>query len=105
MVLLGGLAFVLIGLINNIIPWKMKLQIQVILGTVIVTALEFVVGIIVNHWLGWNVWDYSNIPLNLMGQICLPYSLLWVPLVLIAIVADDYLRYFAFNEDRPHYTL
>ena len=27
--------------------------------------------------LGWNVWDYSSMPLNLYGQICLPFSGLW----------------------------
>ena len=31
----------------------------------------------VNLALEWKVWDYSHTPLNLWGQICLPFSLLW----------------------------
>jgi hypothetical protein len=27
--------------------------------------------------LGWQVWDYSGLRFNLMGQVCLLYSLLW----------------------------
>lgn len=105
MILLGGLAFVLIGLINNLLPWEMHLQNQVIIGTAIVTALEFVVGLIVNRWLGWGVWDYANMWGNVLGQICPLYTLLWSPLVLVGIVVDDYLRWFGFGEDKPHYKL
>lgn len=104
MILLGGLAFVLVGMINNVLPWEMRLQVQVAIGTAIVTGLEFTVGLIVNRWLGWNVWDYSDMWGNFMGQICPQYMVLWVPLVLAAIQLDDYLRYWAFGEDKPHYT-
>ena len=30
-----------------------------------------------NIIMGWQVWDYSEIPLNFMGQICLSFSLCW----------------------------
>lgn len=39
--------------------------------------MEFVVGLIVNVAWKQNVWDYSNLPLNIMGQVCLPFSILW----------------------------
>lgn len=42
-----------------------------------ITSLEFLFGVIFNMWLKMNVWDYSNVPLNLFGQICLPFSLIW----------------------------
>lgn len=48
----------------------------------VITTVEFVTGAIVNARLGWNVWDYSGMPLNLCGQICLPYCLLWLGLSL-----------------------
>ena len=105
MILLGGLAFVLVGMINNILPWEMRLQVQVAIGMVIVTALELVVGLIINRWLGWGVWDYSNMWGNVLGQICPQYMVLWVPLVLAAILLDDYLRWWAFGEDKPRYTI
>ncbi|MBQ3003172.1 MAG: hypothetical protein IJD82_05525, partial [Clostridia bacterium] len=45
-------------------------------------AVEFVTGLIVNHWLHLSVWDYSDVPLNLLGQICLPFSLVWFVITL-----------------------
>ena len=103
MFLLGGLCFICLGCINEAIPWEMPLWKQVAIGTTIITGLEFVTGCIVNLWLGWNVWDYSNAPLNILGQICLPYMILWMPLAVIGIILDDCLRYLFFNEEKPHY--
>ena len=106
MVLLGGTCFVLIGLLNEILPWEMPLFLQGVIGSVcIVTPLEFLTGCIVNLWLGWGVWDYSGLPLNLLGQICLPFALLWVPVAMAAVVLDDWLRWRWFGEEKPHYTL
>lgn len=105
MFVLGGLCFVLIGLINEVIPWEMPLALQGVIGSGIVTALEFCTGCIVNLWLGWDVWDYSNLPLNVMGQICLPFSLLWIIVSILAVLLDDWIRWKYFGEDRPHYTL
>ena len=105
MFVLGGLCFAIIGLINELIPWCMPLWKQALIGTAIVTVLEFLTGCIVNLGLGWNVWDYSGIPLNLLGQICVPYIILWIPVSLVAIILDDWLRYWMFDEERPHYCL
>lgn len=103
MFILGGLCFVLIGAINEIIPWCMPIWQQALIGAAIITSLEFLTGCIVNVGLGWQVWNYSNMPLNLFGQICVPYMLLWIPVSLIAIILDDWLRYWLFKEERPHY--
>lgn len=103
MFLLGGLCFIGIGLINELIPWDMTLWQQILIGACIITALEFVTGCIVNLWLGWNVWDYSTLPGNVFGQICPQFFLLWLPVALIVIVLDDWMRYWWFNEERPHY--
>lgn len=43
----------------------------------LITALEFVTGCLVNLHLGWDVWDYATQPLNLMGQVCIGFSALW----------------------------
>lgn len=105
MFFLGGLCFVLLGAINEIIPWEMPIWKQALIGTAIITALEFLTGCIVNCVLEWNVWDYSGVPLNILGQICLPYILLWVPVSLTGIVLDDWLRHWMFNEGWPKYYL
>ena len=105
MYLLGGFCFLCIGLINEFFTWEIKIWKQAIYGTALITVLEFFSGCIINIWLGWNVWDYSNVPFNVLGQICLPYIILWFPLTIVGIVLDDYLRYWLFNEEKPHYKI
>lgn len=104
MFLLGGTCFVLLGLINEFLSWNMGLLWQSLIGAGIVTLLELITGLIVNIHLGLNVWDYSNLPLNFMGQISVVYGLLWIPLSCAAIVLDDYIRFWLFNEEYPHYS-
>lgn len=103
MFIVGGLCFWLIGLINEVIPWEMPIWQQCIIGSVIITAVEFAAGCIINIGLGWQVWDYSGLPFNILGQICLPFTVLWSFLAAAGIILDDYLRYWLFGEDRPHY--
>lgn len=103
MIILGGLCFVAVGLINNILPWNMVIELQALIGAVLITSLEFVVGLIINVNLGWDIWDYSNVPFNFLGQICLPFSLLWYMLSIIVIFTDDYIRHIFFNEKKPVY--
>lgn len=103
--LLGGLCFILIGGINELIPWEMSIIKQGLIGTCIVTSLEFIFGVVLNIYLGLGIWDYSALPLNICGQICLPFSIAWFGLSIIAIMLDDYLRWKWFDEDKPHYHL
>ena len=103
MAVLGGLLFLLLGGLNNWLPWDMPLLWQIIIGTAIVTAAEFVAGCILNLWLGLEIWDYSNLPGNILGQICPQFTLAWAGLSLIAIVLDDYIRYWLWGDERPYY--
>lgn len=64
--------------------WK-----QVVIGTAIATALEFVAGLILNVWLGLGVWDYSNLPGNVLGQICPQFTLAWAFLMVISIRLEN----------------
>ena len=105
MLLLGGICFMALGLINEILPWSLALWKQMLIGVAIVTALEFITGCIVNLWLGWNIWDYSGLSGNILGQICPQYCLLWLPVSLAGIVLDDWLRYWWWGEERPRYKL
>lgn len=105
MMVLGGLCFVCIGIINEVFPWSLGLLWQGLIGAGIVTLLEFLTGCILNLWLGLGVWDYSNMPFNVLGQVCLPFYFAWVILAFVAIVLDDTLRWKFFHEDMPHYTM
>lgn len=91
MFFLGGLCGLLIGLINEYTP-KMNIILQMFMGTTIITALEFITGCVVNLWLGLNVWDYSNLRFNIMGQISLIFSFAWFVLSYFVIKLDDYIR-------------
>ena len=93
MFIVGGIAFLAIGSINECFDWKTPIWLQTIIGTICVLIIEFVSGCIINLWLGLHVWDYSNMPFNLCGQICPQFTVAWAVLVTIAIVVDDYLRY------------
>ena len=100
MVLAGALSFWMVGMINEAAPW-MPLPAQAIWGAALITALELLTGLAVNRRL--TVWNYTACPCNFRGQICLPYSLLWVPLALTAVFLDDALRLLLFHQAPPVY--
>lgn len=105
MIIVGGICFVAVGEINEIISWTTPLWKQGIIGSIIITTIEFISGCLLNLVLKLSVWDYSNMPFNLLGQICLPFTILWFFLSIIGIILDDYLRYWLFHEEKPRYVL
>ena len=105
MFILGGICFVIIGLLNEQYDYNMPLVEQMFSSMIIITTLEFISGVILNIILKMNIWDYSNLPFNLFGQICIPFMIIWFFLSPIAIVVDDYIRYFIFKEEKPHYKI
>lgn len=105
MFVVGGVCFLIIGGLNNYLPWEIGIVRQALMGGAAVTTVELAPGVVLNIWLGLGIWDYSGLPLNLWGQICLLYSLLWVALSAVGILLDDYLRWKLFGEQRPQYTL
>lgn len=76
MLLTGGICLVLLYSIQLFFQ-ETSFAIKCLLGALMITGVEFLVGVTVNLGLGLRVWDYSQKPFNLMGQICLPYSVLW----------------------------
>jgi uncharacterized membrane protein len=75
MVLTGGMCLTLmyeVEVRTNLMPW-----VKYLIGATIITTFEFLVGVVVNLTMHWNVWDYSQLPLNLLGQICVPYFFIW----------------------------
>lgn len=76
----GGLAFALLDSIFS--RYTLSLLCKCLIGTAVITAMEFAAGYIVNIRLGLAVWDYSKRPLNLYGQVCPEFSLLWAGLTI-----------------------
>lgn len=105
MLILGGLCFLLIGELNELYTWDMALISQMFISSLVITSLELITGIIVNKWLHWGVWDYSRMPYNFAGQICLLYTNLWFFLSVAGIFLDDFIRWKWMGEEKPHYKI
>lgn len=75
MTLLGGFCFVYIYLIQNSICAPSWLK--ALFCSIFITYAEFLTGFVVNIILKLNIWNYSQMPFNLLGQICVFYSVLW----------------------------
>ena len=83
MTVTGGVCFlVLYGL--HVYGRRIPFVLRCLIGAAAITAAEFTAGCVVNLWLGWYVWDYSGAPMNVLGQICPAFSLLWLGLCAIA---------------------
>lgn len=105
MFIAGGICFILIGLLNEVYTWDFSLVGQMLISSIIITVVEFIAGLIVNVWLKLNVWDYSDQPYNILGQVCLLFTNIWFFVSLFGILLDDYLRYFLLGEEKPHYKI
>jgi len=76
MFLAGGICFLLLGGLNRVKP-RLAMPLRCLAGAGIITAVELAAGLLFNRQ--YQVWDYRHIPFNFIGQICLPFSLLWIP--------------------------
>lgn len=79
MFLAGGTCFLLLGKLSGSTK-RISLPQKAVAGAGIITLVEYTTGLLVNR--NYAVWDYRTLPLNLHGQICLPYTLLWIPISL-----------------------
>jgi len=86
MFLAGGSCFLLLGKLGRVQP-MLPLPARAVVGALIITSVELMAGLIANR--DYSVWDYRNVPFNFHGQICLPFSLLWLPVSLGAMVLYD----------------
>lgn len=105
MLFVGGAAFVLIGGINEWIPYELSLVKQSLIGAIVVMLTELICGCILNVWCGFGIWDYSGKFLNLCGQTCLQFMPGWLIFSGVAIVLDDYLQHWMFGEKKPQYRI
>ena len=104
MAVCGGLCFIICGVLNEK-DRCMPLIRQQLIATSGITASEFAFGLILNVWLGLNMWDYSNMPGNILGQICPEFTVLWFFLSVFGIFLDDLIRWLFFGGEKPHYHL
>lgn len=81
MFLAGGSSFLLLGILDRHTR-HLPVLLRSATGAGVITAVELLTGLAANR--SYRIWDYRDLPFNFMGQICLPFSLLWMPLSLIA---------------------
>lgn len=91
MIIAGGVCFVIFSLISEKCK-KRSLVFKASLCSLSVTSVEFVFGVIFNMILKMKVWDYSNLRFNLLGQVCLLYSLLWALLGAACLPLADFIN-------------
>lgn len=72
--------------------YSLPFWLKCLAGMLIITGIELIFGIAFNIILKEHVWDYSNVPLNFLGQICVPFSVLWFFLSGIAFKLIEKLR-------------
>lgn len=75
MLICGGLCFLLMYLIGGT---ALTLWLRCIICALVISAVEFITGCLVNLLLGWQVWDYSDRAFNILGQVCPLYSFYWL---------------------------
>ena len=69
--------FGLIGVVLLLAPLKGNLWLLFIGACVITTLIELVTGFLLEKLFHAKWWDYSGMPLNIGGYVCLLFSLIW----------------------------
>lgn len=103
----GGLCVVILDKINDYISWDVDLFWQALCGALLVTIMELVIGTIAKYTdLLPVMWDYSSLPLNFNGIVCVPFFIAWLFLSVVAIFLADAINYYIFEDTVvPHYVL
>lgn len=105
MALVGGTCFVLILRVSRLLPEHTGLLLRGAAGAAAVTAVEFTSGVVLNVWLKLGIWDYSELPLNILGQVCPLFSLAWALLCVPVILLGEFMNRRFFGEPPRRYTL
>lgn len=82
MFVLGGACFLALGKLGRL---RLPRPLLAVLGSGLITAGELLTGLLINS--SYLVWDYRRMPMNFRGQICLRFSLLWIPVSALAMGA------------------
>ncbi|MEZ3433104.1 MAG: hypothetical protein K1W34_00440 [Lachnospiraceae bacterium] len=103
MFVLGGICLIFFTVQGRMVHWEDPLWKQILRCTIFVTSMEFITGIIVNKWLRLGVWDYSNLPFQIFGQVCLQFAVIFSGLCAVGILLSGYLLHWVYGEEKPHY--
>lgn len=98
----GGVCMLSLHVINEKTEGMKKIA-KCLIGAGVITAVEFAAGVVVNIFFRLDVWDYSALPGNILGQICPYFTLLWLALTVPAYLLSD-LSHKVFTKIAPKVT-
>lgn len=100
MLIAGGVSFLALSEIEERFK-RLTLFVKALFGGFIITAVEFIFGVIFNLILKMRVWDYSDMPLNIKGQVCPLFTVLWVGLSAVFIPLSRYIKRILSRRSEP----
>lgn len=66
-----------VALIATLRPFADNMLLLFLFAVVIASVLEYITGYVLEKLFNMKWWDYSNVPFNIKGYICLKFSLCW----------------------------
>ena len=76
MAIAGGISLIFFSLIEKRFSEK-NVIFRATLSALTVSFIELCIGIVFNLSYSMKIWDYSDQPLNLFGQVCPLFTVLW----------------------------
>lgn len=80
MLLLGGFCLTFIYNAEKKLYGRIHIGIRAFFYAFVITLSEFICGLALNIGLGLNIWDYTPLPFDILGQICPHFFLVWLML-------------------------
>jgi len=64
---------------------RRQLPLLFVFGGLIATTVEYGMAVIYERGLGVSFWDYTGMPGNVQGRVCLPFSMAWGVLAVVLV--------------------
>lgn len=103
---LAGFIGLLLLVINEWLDYETDFLLQVFICGTVALLGELICGLIFNA--DYHIWDYRNLPFNVIGQIQLYFAIFWYVLSAVFIPVLDYIDYTMFPRpgiEKPYYKL
>ena len=78
----GTCALTIISILQS---FKTNIFILYIVATIVISAIEYFTGYLLEKIFKSKYWDYTEDPFNLHGRVCLHFSLMWGALAVLAV--------------------
>ncbi|MEE1032637.1 MAG: hypothetical protein U0L12_10940 [Ruminococcus sp.] len=69
--------FGVVAVVTLLQDYKDDFLLLYLMSVVVATALEWVTGFLLEKLFHHRWWDYSDMPMNIQGYVCVPFSIAW----------------------------